>query len=176
MVDASQYERFSELLEGNYRALYGYIYSVVRNFSDTEELLQETSLILWQKFDEFDPETNFSTWACQVAKFTVLNYFRKEKRRRAHFTNVLQSHLLTIAIEEDVSPDDVRRDALEHCLGQLTPTQRDMVCDFYSETKTVPEIAQEHSRAPQGIYGSMHHIRRKLLECINRYLDRETLP
>ena len=174
MADPNQHDRFSDLLQQNYRRLYGYIYSLVRNFSDAEELLQDTSLVLWQKFDEFDPQTNFMTWACQIAKFTVLNFLRKEQRRKSHFTEEFQSHLLSLGAEAEVPPDDIRHDALEHCAGQLSQEQRDMLWDFYSESKTVPQIASERSRRPAGIYGSLHHIRNKLLQCMTRYLDRRS--
>jgi len=169
--DASQYELFSDLLRQNYRRLYAFIYSLVRDFSDTEELLQETSLLLWQKFDEFDPQSNFGAWSCQVAKFTVLNFLRKESHR-ARFSDTFQEHLLTIAATP-APADEPWRDALEHCVDALPADQREMLWDFYRGTKTVESIAAEQAREPQGIYGSLHHIRRKLLECMNRRLGRE---
>lgn len=176
MPDSRQYEAFSELLRQNYRRLYAYIYSLVRDFSDTEELLQDTSLLLWQKFDEFDPETNFGAWSCQVARFTVLNFLRKEGRRRARFSTGFEEHLLTVAAETPAAADDPWRDALEHCVGALPDEQRDMLWDFYRGTKTVEAIAAAQAREPAGIYGSLHHIRRKLLDCMNRQLGREVQP
>ena len=39
--------------------IYGYIRSLVADRSDAEDMLQETASVLWQKFDEFTPGTNF---------------------------------------------------------------------------------------------------------------------
>ena len=175
MVDPGKYDRFSELLTKNYRSLYGYIYAQVRNFSDTEELLQDTSLVLWQKFDEFDPQTKFTTWACQVAKFTVLNFLRK-KQRRTKFTEEFHEHLLSVAAESSEPSDDLWRDALEHCVDELPPDQREMLWDFYDDRKSAKQIAGERSRHPAGIYGSLHHIRRKLLSCMKRFVGSEASP
>ncbi len=172
MPDPSQYERFSDLLRQNYRQLYGFIYSHVRDFSDTEELLQDVSLVLWQKFADFDPQTNFATWACQIAKFMILNFLRKKGRQQARFTEAFQSHLLSVACEDVTPPDDIRHEALEHCVGGLPSEQSEMLWEYYGGTKTVEQIASEQSRAPSGIYGSLHYIRRKLLECMKRYIDR----
>ena len=35
--------------------LFGYIYSLVRDLDDADDLFQQTSLVLWDKFDQFDP-------------------------------------------------------------------------------------------------------------------------
>ena len=34
--------------------LFGYIYSLVRDLDDADDLFQQTSLVLWDKFDQFD--------------------------------------------------------------------------------------------------------------------------
>ena len=64
---------FRLLLENRHR-MYGYIFSLVRNRADAEDLLQETSITLWEKFDQFDPETDFIPWAFRVALWKVKNF------------------------------------------------------------------------------------------------------
>jgi uncharacterized repeat protein (TIGR01451 family) len=47
--------------------------------------LQETSVALWEMFDEFEEGTNFLGWACRIAYFRILRYREKKKRDRLHF-------------------------------------------------------------------------------------------
>src|SRR5262249_35538535 len=46
---------FAEHLRQSQTRLYGYIHSLVRDLNDADDLFQQTSLILWKKFDEYDP-------------------------------------------------------------------------------------------------------------------------
>ena len=42
------------LLRQHQTQLFGYIYSLVRDLDDADDLFQQTSLVLWDKFDQFD--------------------------------------------------------------------------------------------------------------------------
>ena len=66
---ADRDRRFTEQLQRHHRRLYGYVFTLLRNHQDAQDVFQQTSLVLWEKFDEFQPDTNFLTWACTVARF-----------------------------------------------------------------------------------------------------------
>ena len=59
---------FAELITRHQSELYGYIYAVVRNWEDTDDLCQSVCLILWRKFESFRPDSSFFAWARQTAK------------------------------------------------------------------------------------------------------------
>ena len=65
---------FAELLRRNQTQLFGYIYSLVRDLDDADDLFQQTSLVLWDKYEQFDPTRSFVGWACGVARYEVLNF------------------------------------------------------------------------------------------------------
>src|SRR5688572_23508061 len=46
-------QQFLRLFLENERRIYAFIVSILPNLSDAEDVLQETSLILWQKFAQF---------------------------------------------------------------------------------------------------------------------------
>src|SRR5689334_17876152 len=50
---------FAALLRQHQNQLFGYIYSLVRDLDDADDLFQQTSLVLWDKFDLFDPSRSF---------------------------------------------------------------------------------------------------------------------
>ena len=61
------------------RRVYIYLLSLVHSVADAEELLQETAYILWKKFDEFRPGTNFGAWACRVAYLEAAKFRERHK-------------------------------------------------------------------------------------------------
>ena len=67
-------DRSSELVQlmmKYQRKLFGYILTLVPSRSDAEDILQETSLTICEKFADFETGTNFYSWACQIAYWKV---------------------------------------------------------------------------------------------------------
>ena len=89
MPELSREEEFADLLQSAYGRIFGYILSLVHNPDEAYDLFQETSVLLWQTFGEFQRDTNFGAWACSVARFKVLEHVRSKKRRREVFGETL---------------------------------------------------------------------------------------
>ena len=53
------------------RRIFAYIHTLVPSRSDAEDILQETSLTICEKFKDFEIGTNFYSWACQIAYWKV---------------------------------------------------------------------------------------------------------
>ena len=47
------------------------------NHHDAEEVFQNTSVVLWNKFGEFSAGSNFFAWASRVAYFEVLSLMKQ---------------------------------------------------------------------------------------------------
>lgn len=56
---AARHQEFVQLFSRDSWRLYRYILSAVLNHSDAEDILQNTSVVLWNKFDSFEPGSNF---------------------------------------------------------------------------------------------------------------------
>jgi RNA polymerase sigma-70 factor (ECF subfamily) len=73
-MDATSSDRSSELVQlmmKYQRRLFAYIHTLVPSRSDAEDILQEASLTICEKFSEFESGTNFYSWACQIAYWKV---------------------------------------------------------------------------------------------------------
>lgn len=60
-------KRLMALMTRHQRQIFSYIYTLVPRRHDAEDLLQETSVVICEKFEEFRPGTDFVAWACQIA-------------------------------------------------------------------------------------------------------------
>ena len=77
-----QVDAFVRLLGQNQRRIFLYVMSLVPNWNDAEEIIQETNLVLWREFARFELGTNFTAWACKVALHQVLAWRKRVKRNR----------------------------------------------------------------------------------------------
>ena len=68
MNEQERHNLFSDLIARHQSELYGYIFAVVRNWEDADDLFQSVCLVLWRKFESFQPGSSFFSWARQTAK------------------------------------------------------------------------------------------------------------
>jgi RNA polymerase sigma-70 factor (ECF subfamily) len=165
-------ERFTALLVRHQPALMGYILSLVPSWPDAEDLLQQTSVVMWRKFGEFREGSDFLSWGCQIARFHTLNHVRKRTRDR----HVFSPDLLETLAEEgalDVEQLDAERVALRLCLEKLDPRSRNLLGHCYQPDATVRAVAEYLGRTPNSVYKGLNRIREALLRCIRRTLARE---
>lgn len=168
MLDEQRENRFAELLEQSHRQLFAYLYALLRNYGDAQDVFQQTSLTLWEKFDEFEAGTSFMAWACSVGRMKALNLLRRQRRYRAHFSEAFQLKLA--AIQASVSSETIneRSQALNGCVEKLPPNQQELLRQCFGGDQSVGHVACELGRTTHSIYSSLRNIRKKLLDCVDR--------
>jgi RNA polymerase sigma-70 factor (ECF subfamily) len=171
MSKFSPTEQFVELLRQSQGQVFGYIFALVQDMEETQDIFQQTSLVLWQKFDSFEG-TNFAGWACRTAQFVALNHLRAKRRDRVSFSSEVLAHLTQLACEHEGN-DRSRREALEHCLSKLSQADRKLIDGYYVVGQTVKSVAEQLGRSGQSISNSLRRIRRALSDCIRRTLAHE---
>src|SRR6185295_17788239 len=77
---------FISLFTQHSRQVYGYIRALVHHQSDAEDVFQEASRVMWEKFDQFETGTDFLAWACCISHYNVLMYRRTKARQRCILT------------------------------------------------------------------------------------------
>ncbi|MEZ6139966.1 MAG: sigma-70 family RNA polymerase sigma factor [Zavarzinella sp.] len=165
---------FAELLRANQSRIYGFIHSLVRNLDDTDDLFQQTSVVLWNKFAQYDPTRSFFAWACGIARFEINNFLRSRSRQKLYFTDDLNLLLMQMADTFTVAETDARQDALQFCMQKLRHGDREIIQECYSGAKNIHSAAEKRGRSKHSIHNSLRRIRRALMECIERTLAMQT--
>src|SRR6266540_1339374 len=80
-------QRFLSLFLRSEREIFRYVAVLVPNVADAEDIVQQTALALWEKFDAYDPNQPFTPWACRFA----LNKARQWIERRQRWQALLES-------------------------------------------------------------------------------------
>ena len=126
-------EEVQLLFVRNENAIRAFIRALQPSLSDADDVLQETFLTVSRKASSFEIGTNFTAWACGIARLKVLENFRQTKR-----ANVLSEKAI-IALTEDVpSPESFkeREQALEKCIAKLPSKLRDLLWRRYSRRQS----------------------------------------
>lgn len=164
-------DEFVRLLLVHQPRIYAFILGLVHDWADAEEIFQDTCTLLWGKFGQYSSGSNFCDWACQIAKYKVLNF----RKRRARNPLELSDAVLELVAEEQLrrSDWDARYAALIQCRDKLRPLDRDLLDRCYASGVTAKSVAKELGRPADTIYKSLKRIRGMLYECIRRALAME---
>ncbi len=152
------------------RQIFGYIYTLVPIRHDAEDLLQETSLVICEKFDDFEEGTDFVAWACQIAYWRVRYSRQKYARSKVVFDqNVLDAVAQTASVMTQEL--DERHVALSQCLSKLHARDRELVLTRYEPGSGVEEAAKRSGRSLQAAYKALTRIRKLLFDCVSHQIS-----
>ena len=161
-----------QLMMKHQRRLFAYIYTLVPSRSDAEDILQETSLTICEKFKDFEIGTNFYSWACQIAYWKVKAARKKFATSKVLFNQEVMDVIAQTRgqMEEEL---DSRHYALGKCLNKLNERDRRMVLTRYESGKNVASAAHACGRTVQGAYKALNRIRKVLFDCVSFELTLE---
>lgn len=167
-------EEFVRLWSCHRDHLYGFVFSLLPDHVEAEEVFQKVSVVLWKKFDSYSPGSHFWRWAARVAQLEVQDHRKRKRRERLQFwtedvidaiaaTNVQYSELL-----------QQQRQALKDCMNKLPVRDRDLIALRYgAERVTTKQLAETMGRPLVTLYKALGRIRQNLYQCIQRALARE---
>jgi RNA polymerase sigma-70 factor, ECF subfamily len=172
MTEEKDTQEFVQLFVGFQRSVYGYINTIVANVNDADEIFQETSLILWKKRDEFDPDAEFLPWACGIARQVARNSRAKKGRDRHWFS---EAYLEQLAVARSDRSDwlEAATKSLRECLGRLSDEQRQLLELRYDGNRSIEQVAEQVNRPANSIYQRLHRIRQRLYACVQFGLRKE---
>lgn len=165
-AESSRAEMFLALHVQNHNRLSAFVHTLVPSWQDAEEVLQDTLVVLWRKFDEFDPGTSFFSWAARVAQYEVLNYRRKNRHRELILTDDVLEALASTALEH-MDDLDLRRAELENCIKKLDERDRELLRLRYSAGGNIQSAAEALNRTTGHVQRMLRKIRAGLLRCVH---------
>ena len=166
-------EAFLRLLLASEREMLRYVMALVPSMPDAQEIVAETAVILWEKFDQYDASRPFTPWACRFA----LNVSKQWMARRTRWNRLLQNGLAEelAARREELRPVlDERLGHLESCLHKLPEAHRNMVDTYYFRQLGIDAVAEQAKRSVEASYKMLQRIRRQLRDCVERSLEEAT--
>ena len=167
----SREKEFLALFAASQRPLHAYILALVFDANAAADLLQETNIVLWQKFDQFETGTNFFAWAREIARIAVLRHRQKTATRIATLDPLLLESLATRFSDATSEQPSEREHALDDCLKQLPDPDRDLILARYAPGASVNTMAKTMKRTANSVSQSLSRIRRTLMNCTQRRMQ-----
>ncbi len=164
---------FMSLVLAGQRRLYFYILSLVIHPSDADDILQDTLALMWNKFGEFKPGTDFVAWGKTIARFKVMNYLKKNKSAKIQFDD----DVLKLIESESGRADNLsdRLETMKKCIKKLSDKEQDLLAMRYQKDFSFKKMALNIGISKQSAYRSISRIHVKLVKCIRYALGMETV-
>ncbi|HVY87854.1 MAG TPA: sigma-70 family RNA polymerase sigma factor, partial [Hyphomonadaceae bacterium] len=122
-----------------------------RDASDVEDLVQETLLAIHLKRETYDTAQPFTAWAYSVARYKLIDRFRRNKVRR---TEPLED-ADTLFAEPEAQEASTRRD-LDKLMSELPEKQRKLLEDVKITGLTNAEAAARAGMTEGAVKVSIH--------------------
>jgi RNA polymerase sigma-70 factor (ECF subfamily) len=157
---------FVALWTAHARRVYAYIYSMVPNWSDADDILQETSVVVLEKFDEFQRGTSFAAWACKIAYLKVLEFHKRT--RPLELRDELFLNAVSLVAADYAESLDRRLEALAACIARLPEKDRQLIELRYRGDQAIAAMAAKIGRTTSAVYKALSRIHEQLLDCVRR--------
>jgi RNA polymerase sigma-70 factor (ECF subfamily) len=159
---------FAALLREAHREVFGFIFAMLQNRADAEDVYQQTAMVLWKKFANFETGTNFVAWAIRVAQFEIKDYVKARRRRKVFFNDEI---LEAIAAQYQAESNEFRErrlDALGKCIEKLSARDRSLLDRCYAVERDYHKIARAENKTVSAVYKAISRIRKMLYLCVQR--------
>lgn len=165
-------EQFLSLFLRSEREIFRYVSVLVPNIADAEDIVQQTAVALWEKFDAYDPSQPFTPWACRFALNKARQWIERRRRWQALLEGGLAEELARR--HEELRPElEVRLRRLEHCLAKLPEEQRSLVEGYYYHRAGIEVLAGRGGRTVASTYKALQRIRQALQLCVEGVVKSE---
>lgn len=167
--EADRCAQFTSLFGAYNKRIYAFVRMFIQNRADADEVFQESCSVLWAKFDQYSPGTNFWAWSCRVVRFEALRFLRKNKLRHRVFQESFYDAIESKAVQMG-GILDAELDALADCYAKLNPSKRELLDQLYLPGATVKSVSIKLGRSRNAVYKSLGAIHKSLLDCIQRIM------
>jgi RNA polymerase sigma-70 factor, ECF subfamily len=165
--DEAREAEFVRLLTSYQLDIYLYIHSLMPDFAESADIVQDTNTVLWEKRKRFEMGTDFRAWAFQIARYELSEHRAKRKRSGLCFSDALVDEL-AIHVPRYTHADEDLMDDLRRCVAQLAARDRELLDQRYSSRATCDSIAKAISRPVRWVHNALSRIRQELRDCITR--------
>ena len=166
-IYADEYHR---LLYQNQGRIYAYVLGLVGNYSDSDDIMQETISVMWRKFEKFEPGSDFVSWGIGIAHYLILEYRReKHKKGIVQYSDDVFDDLPT-RVETANEKYNEKVDNLKRCLRRLDEKHFTVVKLRFFENVIPKEIAERVGLSLPNVYKRLSRAYSNLHQCLKNYM------
>jgi RNA polymerase sigma-70 factor (ECF subfamily) len=165
------------LVAAHQERLHAFVWRMIRDPHDAEEVCQDAFMRAFQALGSFDFRYRFSTWLFTIGYRLCLNLLRRRKEYSGDVDfNSLPGKAGRIpgpgVADEVANSDEARRlkEVIWDSVDRLTPQQRATVLLFYRESLSCQEIGEMLGMPAATVKSHLHRARSRLRETLSSQL------
>src|SRR6056300_414132 len=139
----------------------------VQNNESVAEVMQEASIVAWQKFSDLkNPDSDFGKWMCVIARYEIL----KHRQTKARDRMILNQYIVEKITAEALDDSNIREkylSTLDQCLGKISKANSNLLLLAYDPSQSIKAIAKSLRKTPDALYQKLRRLRLKLTECMS---------
>lgn len=164
----SKYEVFSSLLREHHRELLVYIRAIAGDEAVGKDIAQDSLIVAWKSWDNFDQEKDFGTWVRGIMRNKWREYLRRQSKQvslEPEILDAMESQMLEwSALRQDGGPSVFIK--LEGCLGKLPDGLITVVKQFYFNRNSTEEAATALEISGATVRKRLERARQALKQCL----------
>ncbi len=170
-------DAFRELVEAYKERLFAFVWRMVRNHHEAEDLCQAAFVKAYESLDSYSSNYAFSTWLFTIAYRLCLNSMRKKKALSgetdfSHIGDGSADAAMKVANSEEARR---LRDLIWNAVDRLSPPQKSAILLFYREGKSCQEIGTVLGIPAVTVKSHLHRGRARLRELLSAELVEDWL-
>lgn len=159
---------FGELVDLYAEKLYAQIRHMLINHEDTNDVLQEVLLKIWNGIGDFRGEAKLFTWMYRIAYYESLSFLKAKRRKQRHFTELTEDnqYLIEQLSEDPYFDGDELEIKLRLAIDELPPKQQQVFLLRHYEELSYTKIAELTGTSEGALKASFHHAVKKIKKAI----------
>jgi len=151
--------------------LWAMAHAITRDHHLTEDVLQNVSLVLLNKAEQFDESRSFVAWALGITRLQAFKLLDKRSRDTSHIDK-----LSLDTLESTISDNkhEERLLAMKSCLKKISHENFQIMQMKYVNKQSAREIAVKIERTETGTHSLLQRLRCKVHRCILQHLAEES--
>ncbi len=137
-------DHFSILMNKYHNEIFSFVFNMLGNYDDTEDLLQEIFIKVYKNLSKYDnSKSSFRTWLYRISSNHTINYLKSAYYKRKTSSELDTTYLESdIDIEEELIKDQEIRQILKIIKRKLSEKHQKIIILHYFSGLSVKEIGQ----------------------------------
>jgi RNA polymerase sigma factor (sigma-70 family) len=140
----SDYRYYSKLIEKYKDMAYTIALKITGNEQDSEEIVQDSFVKMFQGLNKFKNESKFSTWFYRIVYNTSISFLRNRRIKTVDIESVFFDKSLIYSLDntiQNLNQQD-RSDLIQTAMNKLGELDYTILTLYYFENKSLKEIAR----------------------------------
>ena len=173
MSEDQKHADFLKLFMSNRHDIMAFIKATLRNASTSEDIFQEVSIILWEKFNNYDQSRSFKAWARGIASNKILQHWDKQKKSAVILSPEVMNAVIAAYERTEREDNDSMMLALNKCIADLPEKQSLIINSKYVERLRLDAISKRIGKSVAATQKSLSRIRFALQDCVKKQMTKE---